>query len=353
MATHRAALLKAIFSIAALVRRTTCAQLPNGPSIPMEYCATVNTADMEPLNAIWQSDGLCFGNCTNLKYALAIIQDHNCWCSNLVPNTADQKPLTDCQMPCPGFPSDYCGGDGLFGYMQVAGFNPTGTAPPANPSTTTPPSSSSSTVQPTTIVTLSETSSTVSSSSSAPNTTSGTSSHPPVLVTVTADGTIRTVTATPTPTHANNPALADNTGSAGLQAGAIVGIVVGVVGGLAVIAAFLWLWYSKRRRQNQDDTNGFASPTRGSGSPGVIGTPKAGEVSEIRYPGAADSQNKRRSHLMPVDPRLDPFATGLYVADQNLSRESFTSLQDNTDYSRRVHQPQRVLRPTNPDPDDD
>ncbi|KAK4100241.1 hypothetical protein N658DRAFT_104858 [Parathielavia hyrcaniae] len=347
MATHRAALLWATFSIAALFCRTACAQHPNGPSIPMEYCATVNTADMEPLYATWQSDGRCFGNCTSMKYALAIVQDHNCWCSNLVPNTADQKPITDCQMPCPGFPTDWCGGDGVYGYMQVAGFRPTGTAPPAGSD------DAPSTSPTTTDVSLSESSSAVSSSPSAPNTTSESSSQPPLLVTVTADGTVRTVTATPTPTHPNNPSLADSTGSDGLQTGAIVGIVIGVIAGIAVIAAFLWLWFAKRRRQNPDDPNGLAASTRGgSASPGVIGTPKAGEVSENRYPGAADFQTKRRSHLMPVDPRLDPFATGMYAADQNLSRESFASLQDNTDYSRRVHHPPRVLRPTNPDPDD-
>jgi cell wall integrity and stress response component len=178
------------------------------------------------------------------------------------------------------------------------------------------------------------------------------------LTTVTVDGIIKTVTATPSPTGSSDPALLGNTASQGLQTGAIVGIVIGVVGGLAVIAAFLWLWFSRRRRQNQDDAPSLGSPGKGSGSPGVMGTPKVGEVAENRYAGAAagpaDTQYKRRSHLMPVDPRLDPFATGLYAGDQNRSRESFNSvLQDSQDYSRRIQPPQRVLRATNPDPDDD
>ena len=54
--------------------------------------------------------------------------EKDCWCSNLAPNKADQKPITDCQYPCPGYPSDYCGGDGVFGYMEVAGAKPSGTA---------------------------------------------------------------------------------------------------------------------------------------------------------------------------------------------------------------------------------
>lgn len=64
------------------------------------------------------------------------------------------------------------------------------------------------------------------------------------------------------------------------------------------------------------------------------------------------SQNsKRRSQLMPVDPRLDPFAKGIYARDQNKSHESISSLQDNQDYSRRIQDPPRVLRAVNPDPD--
>jgi cell wall integrity and stress response component len=136
-----------------------------------------------------------------------------------------------------------------------------------------------------------------------------------------------------------------------------------VIGGLAVLAAFIWLWLAKRRKQRQLDdgdaaSGGFGAPIRGGSglsSPGMTSTPKTGELVQSRYPLGQVPPGwdaaKRRSHLMPVDPRLDPFAKGIY-ADQNRSRESFNSLQDNQDYSRRVHEPTRVLRATNPDPDD-
>lgn len=107
---------------------------------------------------------------------------------------------------------------------------------------------------------------------------------------------------------------------------------------------------------------GYVSPMRGGdSSPGVLATPTTGEMTGGGgiAGGAADPQPsqawdsaRRRSHLMPVDPRLDPFATGIYATDPNKSRESFNSLQDNHDYSRRVHEPSRVLRAMNPDPDD-
>jgi cell wall integrity and stress response component len=95
-----------------------------------------------------------------------------------------------------------------------------------------------------------------------------------------------------------------------------------------------------------------------------MGTPpKLGEVSENRFVVDPDGRSanwdgtvssaKRRSTLMPVDPRLDPFAKGIYSRSENKSHESVNSLQDNQDYSRRVHEPPRVLRATNPDPLDE
>lgn len=102
------------------------------------------TVRANPVRSNYQSDGRCFDNCTTLSYALAIVQDKSCWCSNLIPNQADQKDIGNCKASCPGYPSDYCGGDGTFGYMEVIGFTPTGTA--AAGATTKAPSSSVSTL---------------------------------------------------------------------------------------------------------------------------------------------------------------------------------------------------------------
>jgi cell wall integrity and stress response component len=52
---------------------------------------------------------------------------------------------------------------------------------------------------------------------------------------------------------------------------------------------------------------------------------------------------------MPVDPRAD--FKNIYSQQGNLSQHSFDSLQDNQDYSRAVHEPKKVLRVNNPDPD--
>ncbi|KAL2021094.1 hypothetical protein VTK56DRAFT_7513 [Thermocarpiscus australiensis] len=328
MAAHRAALLWAGFgSLAVLLYGMAKAQ-QDGPSIPMEYCASVNTGEIDAISSNFQSDGRCFNNCTSLHYALAIVQEKNCWCSNLIPNKADQKPLDQCQYPCPGYPSDYCGGDGVFGYMEVVDNKPSGTAPAGYGASTSPPASSA---------------------------TDSVTPTQPTVHTVTVGGTVRTVTANPTFTGDHDPSLSSTSRSnSGLPAGAIAGIVIGVIVGLAAFAALLWFLFVKRRKQNPEESGGLATPARGGGSPRALATPKSAEVSESRYAGAdGESSSKRRSYLMPVDPRLDPYAKGIYVGDGNRSRESLASLQDNQDYSRPVFEAPRVLRATNPDPDDD
>ncbi|KAK4240885.1 hypothetical protein C8A03DRAFT_30962 [Achaetomium macrosporum] len=328
MPIQRAALLWASFGMAAAFKPAFRPMMrAAGPSIPVEYCATVNTADMDPLNSIYQSEGRCYNNCTDLNYALAIVQEKNCWCSNLIPNAADRKPLTDCQLACPGYPTDYCGGDGVYGYIAAGGGAPTGTAPPGGSATSEPDSSPSD-------------------SSSTASTT-----KPPPVQTVTIGGTVRTVTATADPTGAGDATLTDTEETKSIPGGTIAGIIAGVIGLLAVAAGAIWLL--RRRRQDGLNEKGFGSPVGRGGSPAMMATPTTGEGSAAGGSAGLDSNNKRRSYLMPVDPRLDPFAKGIYVGDQNRSRESFSSLQDNQDYSRRVHDPPRVLRAVNPDPDDD
>jgi cell wall integrity and stress response component len=63
----------------------------------------------------------------------------------------------------------------------------------------------------------------------------------------------------------------------------------------------------------------------------------------------SNPQNRRRSGLMAIDPRMDPFSGGIYQRTDN-SRESINTLHDDQDYSRKVLDPPRVLRAMNPDP---
>ncbi|KAK1771704.1 hypothetical protein QBC33DRAFT_163646 [Phialemonium atrogriseum] len=332
------------------------------PSIPMDYCASINTASMGANSSIYQSDGLCYHFCEG-QYALAIVQEKSCWCSDYIPGKSSQVSTDECSNSCPGFPDDVCGGDGLFGYMTLkkpaAGTANTGSTTSSSVKETVKTETVQSTVQDTiTYIPPSEPSTT---SSRLPNTNPS-----PTVSTVTADGTVRTVTVTPT-AGGNSPSSATSSSSSkkGLSTGAAVGIAIGVIGVFAAIAAIVVCLFIKRRRQRQAEEQGeFDAPSQRGSSSGMMGTPKTGEMSENRFAGGSDgrtmaeswensAQGRRRSTLMPVDPRMDPFNKNIYNRAENKSHESVNTLRDDQDYSRRVHNPSRVLRATNPDPDAD
>lgn len=60
------------------------------PSIAVAYCASINTASSEANSSTYQSEGLCYDYCNDDGYALGVLQDKDCWCSNYVPDSGDQ-----------------------------------------------------------------------------------------------------------------------------------------------------------------------------------------------------------------------------------------------------------------------
>ncbi|KAK9323715.1 hypothetical protein V1517DRAFT_319665 [Lipomyces orientalis] len=99
------------------------------------YCSSQNTGSgFNPVYNTWQSYGACLSTCQS-EYALAILQDFQCWCSNEAPG--DSTELSLCSVDsCPGYPSDPCGNleKGLYGYISIA--PPSGTAGASSPSST-------------------------------------------------------------------------------------------------------------------------------------------------------------------------------------------------------------------------
>lgn len=55
------------------------------PSVPVAYCATINTGSTPANYSIYQSQGLCYSFCNDDGYALGVVQSNNCWCSDYVP----------------------------------------------------------------------------------------------------------------------------------------------------------------------------------------------------------------------------------------------------------------------------
>lgn len=319
-------------SLLTLVTLLALVKVAMGASIPMTYCASINTGSGGGTSSIYQSDGLCRDQCEGS--AFAVIQGQNCWCSDVEPGRSVQVSTTKCNTKCSGYPDDTCGGDGLWGYMML-GKDPSGTQGADKPSPT-----ATKTQQPS------------PDPSPDPKTEEPSPKPSPSMLvsTVTQDGTVSVATVTvypppvaPVPTGANtkeNPQV--EPGSKGLSTGAAVGVAVGVLGAIILtgaIGAFFWL-RRKRRHQNQallDRQNSV----RGS-SAGMMSTPRT----EMASTWDGDSMGRRNSRLMPHDPRMDPYATNIYGRFDNKSHESINTLRDDRDYSRRV------LRTTNPDPAD-
>lgn len=180
-----------------------------------------------------------------------------------------------------------------------------------------------------------------------------------MVQTLTTDGEIRTVTVIPTdlPTSGGDPdegtdgGSSTDSGDGGLGTGGIVGIVVGVIGGILAIAGAILFWFFKKRKRNnqaayQEDPSvrGDSSDRMGSSRPDMAMAGNGGSGS----PTSGVGSNSNRNSTLAIDPRMDPFKQGLYM--RNASHESINTLRDDHDYSRRIQQP-KVLRATNPDPD--
>ncbi|PBP18003.1 putative Cell wall integrity and stress response component 4 [Diplocarpon rosae] len=236
---------------------------------------------------------------------------------------------------------------------EVAAERASLTSPSASPTTTTPPISSS-------------TSSSSSSSSSTTTTTSNSQSPtwtpvPSTSLDTAIPGVTRTIIAIPTAppgSPATTPAAKSKSG--GLGTGGAVGLTIGLVAMAAAIVAGVFFWLRKRRQDRKlaseelgrkGSVSGFGgaplpSRTMSENSRYVLGT-DGRRVVENWEPG--EVEEIRRSRLMPVDQRLDPFSA-VYKRGDNKSTESINTIRDDHDYSRRVASgPAKILRATNPD----
>jgi cell wall integrity and stress response component len=154
------------------------------------------------------------------------------------------------------------------------------------------------------------------------------------------------VTVNPSNASADGSSEGVSTGkSSGISTGAAVGLAVGILGFLVLVgAAGVFFWLRRKRRNQTESMLEHQNSFRGS-SAGMMSTPRT-EMGSV-MDGEAHSMGRRSSRLMPHDPRMDPFAPNMYGRFENKSHESVNTLRDDQDYSRRV------LRTTNPDPDNE
>ncbi|KAH7263110.1 hypothetical protein BKA59DRAFT_449320 [Fusarium tricinctum] len=330
-------------------------------SLDITYCASFNTGETPSNRSIYQTNGLCHDHCVG-DYAFAITQDKLCWCSNYAPSKSSQEDISKCDQTCPAWPEEFCGGPGVYGYVPLE-IEPSGSRGPSpsstkvtetvqNTVTVKPTSKSTTTSKPEISTTEKEeetsTEAEATSTEEEESTTASATKEPSSIIqTVTAGGTIRTVTVAPTQQTAGTQAsesAGEATDKGGMNTGQVVGIVVGVI--VAVIGAAalaLFFWFRRKKQQNEQEAYQDDPSIRDSSS-GIAQRPDMSMNGGS--PIAAGAAGSRNSTLQ-VDPRMDPFKQGLYV--RSASHESINTLRDDHDYSRRI-QPPKVLRATNPDP---
>lgn len=225
-------------------------------------------------------------------------------------------------------------------------------------------SSPSTSTTPSQVVTTPSTTSTTSTESSSSSTSTWTPTPVTSLETVT--GQVRTVTVTPTipPTTAQSVAPVEKSSSGGLSTGAAVGLTVGLVALVALVCSLIYFCWRKRNKERERESEILNNPESRRGSSAGLGGPipsrtmsensryvlgtDGRQVVETWEPDSRDTPGSRKSRLMPVDPRLDPFAP-VYQRGENKSRESINTIRDDHDYSRRVAHQAPILRATNPD----
>ncbi|KAJ5618990.1 Carbohydrate-binding WSC subgroup [Penicillium lagena] len=268
----------------------------------LAYCSSENTgSSFSAVLNNYQSNGACETTCKS--YAFGVLQGKKCWCSNVAPSSSSTSKTSNCDTSCPGYPSDSCGSaaQGVYAYVAISGNSATSTAKGSGSSTTSTSTSTSDRV-----------------------------------VQTTSNGEVVTITK-PAPSATAGSSSSNSGGGSSLSGGSIAGIVIGVLGGLALIAALVFLVFFYRRRSravspapSQDMTDNRTS----QGSSFMRGVfPQGGHM----HDSSAQSGNGRPNQF--TDNRLRTDA----VVYSHGRQDSSTSLQDNEDYSRPV------LRLTNPD----
>ncbi|KAI1004301.1 hypothetical protein K3495_g3913 [Podosphaera aphanis] len=322
------------------------------------YCSEINTSSSGQNLSVYQSNGLCTNFCLQ-QYAFAILQDKSCWCSNYIPATT----TTGCTLNCPGYPFEKCGGDGLYGYIALGKVAPSGTLGASSEEPTSPSTSTSTSSSIPLIIPPSQSTSTSVTTTSA---TSLTWTPTPLTSVRTISGSGFTVTVTPTvaPTSPVIAPASQNNSRKGLSTRAAVVLTAGLVILVAIICSIVYFCIRKRRDQRSADIISIGD--RKGSTVGLGGQIPSRTMSEnSRYVLGTDGHRvvetwetkdeviPKKGKLIPVDPRLDPFAP-VYRNGDNKSRDSVNTLRDDLDYSRRVHGFHRgpILRATNPDEED-
>ncbi|TQS37205.1 hypothetical protein Golomagni_02329 [Golovinomyces magnicellulatus] len=176
----------------------------------------LNLAGSQTFNSMGSCSTLCLG-----KKAVAMaMQDSECYCGSTLPPVDTLIDDSKCSIPCPGYPSDLCGGVGAYS-VYLTGL-----------SLAVPNADSSS-----------------STSSSTPKSSSTSSSAPSV---VTIGGETVVVTAKPQPSS-DGASLDKNSNSSPNKSGIAAGVVVGLLAFGAIVGGIVLYLRNQKRRAIEEE----------------------------------------------------------------------------------------------------
>jgi cell wall integrity and stress response component len=70
-------------------------------------------------NSTFNTVGTCADYCEERNMEVALLQDKSCFCSHTYPPQDSQVDDDECDIPCPGYPSDACGGQDAFSVHNI------------------------------------------------------------------------------------------------------------------------------------------------------------------------------------------------------------------------------------------
>jgi len=173
----------------------------------------------------------------------------------------------------------------------------------------------------------------------------------PIISVTTILGSQLTITVTPTSTGPNSSSLPINSGGGSgffSNAGRVAGVFVGAFAAIALIVGLLFFLRKRGndRRKSVNSSIHAEMGMSGDGSPNSGGSASPNNrprsTSTLGVVGTM-AQEKSTAVTTLTDQRLDPNQIWMRFQNDNSSRVSLRSLQDNQDYSRRV------LKLANPD----
>ncbi|RYP17699.1 hypothetical protein DL765_004377 [Monosporascus sp. GIB2] len=86
-----------------------------GQSYTYVGCFSRPSANSREIQNAFQSVGLCQSACMTSRQPVAALgNETSCFCGNQLPPRDQQVEEGNCNLPCPGFNAEICGGDGFF-----------------------------------------------------------------------------------------------------------------------------------------------------------------------------------------------------------------------------------------------